>query len=386
MVNLKQLKEFRRTLHANPEVAGNEIQTAKRVYDFLLTCDADEIITEVGGHGIIATWDSGNSGNEILFRAELDALPIEEINTFAHKSTVKGVSHKCGHDGHTTILCGLAQHLKQNKPAKGKVRLIFQPAEENGMGVKAMLHDEIFDVLDPDYVFALHNLPGYALKEVVVKDNTFTAAVNSIIINLKGKTSHAAEPEHGFNPALAIAEILQESLALQNNNPAKEDMRVITPVFLEMGEKAYGISAGSGSIHLTIRCWNDDNLAKLEADIRALSIRIAKKYHLKESFEFTQTFYANINHVEAANFVRSAVNQSKSSSAKAELTLTEREFPFKWGEDFGLFTSRYKGCMFGLGSGINTPALHNPDYDFQDDLIQTGVSIFSEIINQINKP
>lgn len=376
-VNYSLLTEFRKKLHAKPEVSGNEKETAKEVLALLKTCGPDEIISEIGGHGILVTWNSGRAGKDLIFRAELDALPIQEINDFAHKSVYPGISHKCGHDGHATILCGLAQHLSENKPKSGKVSLLFQPAEENGEGAKAMLEDKKFVGLKPDYIFALHNLPGYPLSEVVVKDNTFTAAVNSIIINLKGKTSHAAEPEHGINPALAIGEILEQSLAQANNKPEKEDMKVITPVYVEMGEKAYGISAGEASIHLTLRCWNDENLHALENSITKLATEIAKKNQLQISFDYTQTFHANMNELSATNFVRqSATNQ--------KLKLSERTYPFKWGEDFGLFTSRFKGCMFGLGSGENSPALHNPDYDFPDELIKTGVTIFSGIINQLN--
>jgi metal-dependent amidase/aminoacylase/carboxypeptidase family protein len=148
-------------------------------------------------------------------------------------------------------------------------------------------------------------------------------------------------------------------------------------VYVEMGEKAYGISAGEASVHLTLRCWNDENLHALEKSITTLSSDVAKKHQLQISFDYTQTFHANMNELSATNFVRQ-------SAAKQNLKLTERTYPFKWGEDFGLFTSRFKGCMFGLGSGENSPALHNPDYDFPDELIKTGVTIFSGIINQLN--
>jgi amidohydrolase len=258
------------------------------------------------------------------------------------------------------------------------VSVLFQPAEENGEGAKAMLEDSKFDKHHPDYIFALHNLPAYRLHDIVVKENTFTAAVTSILIELKGRTSHAAEPEHGDNPALAIAEIIQECIALENNHADREDMKVITPVFIEMGEKAYGISAGEGSVHFTIRCWNDENLLQFQNQIEDISKRIGKTHKLNISFDYTQTFHANQNNTEATDLVRNSAKEQK-------LNLTERGYPFKWGEDFGLFTSKFKGCMFGLGSGETMPALHNPDYDFPDELIPTGVKIFSGIIKQINQ-
>lgn len=376
-IDYDTLKQFRRTLHANPEVSESEIETAKRVTEFLKNCNPDELITDIGGTGIIATWDSGKEGNEIVFRAELDALPIQEINTFDYASTIEGVSHKCGHDGHATILCGLAKYLSENKTTQGKVRLLFQPAEENGEGAKAMLADKKFQNIQPDYIFALHNLPAYPLHEIVVKENSFTAAVNSIIINLHGKTSHAAEPENGINPALAVAEIITHSIAGENNNPEKEDMRVITPVCIELGEKSYGVSAGEANVHLTLRCLDNTHLRQLEKEIETLSKAIAERYNLKIDFEYTQTFFANVNDKSATAIV-------KKSALKNNLSVTERSYPFKWGEDFGLFTTKFKGCMFGLGAGENTPSLHNPDYDFPDALIETGVRIFSGIIDQLN--
>ncbi len=375
-VDLKQLKKLRRELHSRPEISGMEKMTAERIIEFLKTCHPDDLETGIGGYGIVATWDSGKNGEEIIFRAELDALPIQETNDFDHKSIYEGKSHKCGHDGHSTILCGLAQFLSSHKLRNGKVRLLFQPAEENGEGAKAMLNHELLSSFHPDFVFAMHNLPGYPLHEVVVKENTFTAAVNSIIIHLNGKTSHAAEPEHGINPALAVSELLKESILMECNIAEREDMRVITPVYVELGEKAYGISAGRASVHLTLRCWNDENLHKLEKDIEQLALRIAKKSKLSAGFEYTQTFHANVNNAAALEKVRNAATSKG-------YTLNERSYPFKWGEDFGLFTSRFNGCMFGIGAGENLPALHNPDYDFPDELIDTGVQIFSGIIDHL---
>lgn len=367
---------FRKQLHSIPELSGNENVTSETILDLLKNCSPNEVIQKAGGYGIIATWDSGIGGNEIIFRAELDALPIQEINDFHHKSEFLNISHKCGHDGHSAILCGVALYLKDHKPKKGKVRLLFQSSEETGEGAKAMLEDEKFKGINPDYIFALHNLPGYKLNEIIVKDNIFTASVNSLIIKLFGKTSHAAEPEHGINPALALSKILYECILLDNNNPDSDDMRVVTPVFLELGEKAYGVSAGYAEIHFTLRSWSDDKLRQLESDIEELSSMIAKEYKLKIEFEYLQTFYASNNDKAAVDIVRKVVN-------KLELPIKEMKFPFKWGEDFGLFTARYRGCMFGLGAGENVPALHNPDYDFPDELIDTGMKIFSGIIEEL---
>lgn len=377
-MDIEKLKKLRRYLHQNPEVSENEKETSNTLFEFVKEFKPDNIIYPIGGYGILATWDSGKIGPEILFRGDMDALPIHEINKFEYKSKKEDVSHMCGHDGHSTILCGLAMNLK-NKPIKsGRVHLLFQPAEENGVGAKAILTDSKFQDIQPDFVFALHNLPGYPLHEIVLKEGAFTCAVISIIINLKGKTAHAAEPENGLNPAKAMSEIIQQVLNKNNNDIEQSDMRVITPVYVKLGEKDYGISAGDATVHFTIRTLNNIQLEALQNQIVELSEKIAKANHLKIEVGFTQSFSANINHKEAVEIVRKAAN-------KNNLKISERKYPFKWGEDFGLFTTKYRGCMFGIGAGENCAALHNPDYDFPDDIIETAVNVYKGIIYEITE-
>lgn len=373
---MKELVTFRKMLHANPEVSGKEYNTAKSVSKFLKTCKPTKVIENIGGTGIVAIFDSGKSGKSVMFRAELDALPIQEINTFAHKSSIDGVSHKCGHDGHTTVLLGLASILSEQKPKTGKVFLLFQPAEEDGEGAKAVFADPKFEALKPDYIFAFHNLPAYPLNQIVVKNNSFTAGVNSIIIQINGKTAHAAEPENGLNPALAIAEILQESAKLSNNDPNRDDFTLITPVHVEMGEIAYGISAGYGEVRLTIRTWDEENMEKLTADIINCTEKASENHQMPITYSWTHEFFANQNDDTAVSLIREA-------ASSLSFDIFQRKFPFKWGEDFGLFTQHFKGAMFGIGSGEKSPALHNPDYDFPDEILPVGIQLFHQISLQI---
>jgi amidohydrolase len=380
MENLHQRTEalllLRKELHKNPEVSGKELETAKRIVAFLKNHAPDEIITEIGGAGVIAIYQGKQEGKTVLFRCELDALPIEEINTFEHRSLTNGVSHKCGHDGHMSILCGLATELSQNRPDTGRVLLLFQPAEEDGSGARKVFSDKKFALMQPDYVFALHNLPGFSKNQIVVKNGTFTCAVNSIIIKLKGVTAHAGEPEKGINPALAISSIIKEFDAIIQSDISKKDYCLITPVYIEMGKKSYGVSAGAGEVHFTVRSDSNSQMKKLEADLEKLAKSIAKEYQLECNIIWTEGFQANENNKEATDNVRNAAKINN-------FQLLEKETPFTWGEDFGLFTQQYPGAMFGLGSGINTPALHNPDYDFPDEIISTGISVFHQIIKKI---
>ncbi len=373
---LPRLEKIRKELHQNPEISQNEHSTAKRIKNYLKTHCKAEVLT-VAETGVLAIFDTGLPGNTILLRADIDALPIQEINNFDYKSNVSGVSHKCGHDGHTTILLGVAELLTDFSIKKGKVILLFQPSEENGQGAAAVLKSKNFQDLSIDYAFALHNLPGFKKNKIVLKEHVFNANVKSMIIKFHGKTAHAAEPEKGYNPALAIAEVVQFCEGETNNKPDQEDFFLITPIHIKLGEKAYGVSAGEGELHLTIRSWDLHLFNQKCVKLKNYIVEACQKHQLKSDISWTQEFYANKNNTQAIQYIRSAAIKNK-------FQILEMEHSFKWGEDFGLFTQKYKGAMFGLGSGENTPALHNPDYDFPNDIIVTGVQQFYQIIQEIN--
>jgi amidohydrolase len=373
---LEELIQLRQELHQFPEVSGNEKETAKRVLAFLSKYKPNEIITNLGGAGILAIYKGKQEGKSVLFRCELDALPIQEINSFVHKSAYEGVSHKCGHDGHMAILCGMAKKIFKNPLEKGTVMLLFQPAEEDGNGAKRVLDDSNFKDIKPDFAFALHNLPGFKKHQIIIKENTFTCAVNSMIIQLEGKTAHAGEPENGINPALAISEIITLFNSKINNEIASNQYCLITPIHINMGEKAYGVSAGYGEVHFTVRSNSNVFMQKTERKLEQIASEIAIKHSLKLNIHWTESFQANENNKEAVNYI-------KKSALNLNLNTLEKKLPFTFGEDFGLFTQHFKGAMLGLGSGENTPSLHNPDYDFPDDIIETGGNIFYQISKEI---
>lgn len=373
---LPKLEATRKEFHRYPEISGNEFETARRIETYLnkFTTAKIERITETA---VLAIFQSRQPGKTILLRADTDALPIAEINDFEHQSKHAGVSHKCGHDGHTTILLGLAEMLSKLPLSSGKVFLLFQPAEENGKGAAVVLASNFFSNLSIDYVFALHNLPGFEKKEIVLKENIFNANVKSLIIELNGKTAHAAEPEKGFNPSLAIAKIIDFCEKLTNNVSERDDFFLIVPVYINVGEKAYGISAGKGELHLTIRSW-DPKLFELRcSELEGFVTDCCREYKLGVKLSWTQEFRANQNDNQAIEIIRRA-------ALKNGFRIREIDHPFKWGEDFGLFTQKYKGAMFGLGAGTDSPALHNPDYDFPDDITSTGIQQFFQIIQEIN--
>lgn len=372
---MKNFVQIRKEFHQIAELSEKEFKTAEKVISILSNYKC-EILKNIGLQGVLAIFDSGKPGKTVSFRAELDALPIEEINDFEYRSKNPGVSHKCGHDGHLTGLLALAEKLNSQPPTSGRVVLIFQSAEENGEGAKAMFEHPDFKKYLPDYIFAYHNLPGYPLKEIVYKYDSFTPAVTSLIIQLKGKTSHAAEPENGLNPALALSKIVQKSLAIERNDINDEHFSVITPIYQSLGSKDYGISAGDGEIHFTVRCWKQSDLNQVVQTLKEIAQNEAKSENLEVIFSQTQDFKANENHDEAIQILEKIIQKEAWPNQK-------RDFPFKWGEDFGLFTQNFKGGMFGIGAGEDCPALHNPDYDFPDELIEISSQLFFEIQKEI---
>lgn len=373
---IKRLVHLRRqVLHRFPELSGEESETANQIAAFLKSCEPDELRTGIGGHGIIAVFNGQTKGDTVMLRCELDALAIHETSDIEHKSRNSGVAHKCGHDGHMAILCGVAAVLKQNRPETGRVILLFQPAEENGAGAKEVISDAHFKKFEPDWIFALHNLPGFPLNAIIVKDGLFNPAVNSLIVKFIGHTAHAAEPEKGENPALAMAELVTKMVG-KSDTKDPDDFTIVTPVYQSMGEKAYGVSAGEGEVHFTLRCDNSDKMKNLERQAEDLAVRIAENHGLKTEIEWTEEFYSGFNDSEATERIREA---AKATGSK----IIEQEHPFKWGEDFGLYTHHYRGAMFCVGAGEEHPALHHPDYDFPDEIIETATQVFLKIIMKI---
>ncbi|MBO0934716.1 amidohydrolase [Fibrella aquatilis] len=369
------LVALRHDLHQHPELSGQERETARRLIAFVQPFAPTRIVSELGGTGVAVVYDFGAGGPTLLFRAELDALPIEETNVFTHRSSRAGVSHKCGHDGHAAALAGLAPWLHNRAFEAGRVILLFQPAEETGKGARAVLDDPRFADLRPDYVFSLHNVPGYPMHEVVWVKGQFSPTVQSMAIRLYGKEAHASEPENGINPTLAVADLVRAFDARVVADPARADFALVTPIYLRVGQPDYGISAGYGEAHFTLRTWQPQPMEELVRTLTTHLDSICRVYHLQSDVRWFDYFPTTLNDTYCNAMVTKA-------TVLAQLPIRQRPTPFKFGEDFGWFTQAFPGAMVGLGAGLDTPALHNPDYDFPDELLDTGVRLFGGIIEQ----
>ena len=271
------------------------------------------------------------------------------------------------------IVAGLIFWLKEQNLKKGRVVLIFQSAEETGKGAYEMLDDVKFKALNIDYIFALHNIPEVDLHTVITMKNGFSAEVESFVLKLSGLASHAAEPQNGINPTLGIAQLTQELDKLNISDPNAENFQVLTPVHVKVGEANYGISPGEAELHYTIRTWSLKTMEQLKTQILNIINQISKQHQLKHEINWLEHFPASENNLDCNGIIRNAAEN-------LHFKIEERNYPFKFGEDFGWFSRYYKTGMFGLGSGLNTAPLHNPSYDFPDEIIPTGIAMFGEIL------
>ncbi|WP_200975525.1 amidohydrolase [Echinicola sp. 20G] len=373
--DLQILTKFRKALHQYPELSHQEKETAHFIVDFFEPLNPSEIIEKLGGYGLAIVFRGKEKGPRTLFRCELDALPIhEELNT-NHKSKLEGKSHTCGHDGHMAIIAGLGLGLADKPLEKGEVVLLFQPAEETGEGAEKVIKDKNFAKIKPDFAFALHNLPGYPKHEIVLKKGPFAAASKGMIITLKGKTSHAAHPEDGNSPTEALAKLM---VGLQVIPQSLSPFSLITVIQAELGEIAFGTSPGKAIVRATLRSYDDETMSLLTTNAEQLSQLIAKEYKLQCHIDYTESFASTVNDETAWEYVNEAAKSLK-------LKTKHIRNPFRWSEDFGHFSAHTSTMLFGLGAGKSQPQLHEPTYDFPDDIIPTGIKMFETIIQQIHQ-
>ncbi len=373
---INKLIEFRHELHQYPELSHNESQTQERIINFLKYLKPSKIIKNIGGYGLAYIYDSGVPGNTVMFRSDMDALPITEVNKFDYISKNQGVAHLCGHDGHIAVLCGFANLADKNPPKKGKLVLLFQPAEETGEGANLVVTDKKFAEIKPDYSFAFHNLPGFQKNSICIKNGSFASASTGIIIDLKGLSSHAAHPEDGNNPDKCIAELIYEFNKISENKNNYKDYTLITIIHIKLGEIAFGTTPGKAVIMATLRTYRNDDMQKLQSDVKSIVKKTCKKFNITYNVSFTEEFPATYNNEHTYSIVKNAIENNNFNSI-------ELKAPFRWSEDFGHFSLISKAALFGIGSGINHPQLHNEDFDFPDEIIETGILMFNDIYKQL---
>lgn len=371
--DIADLVAFRRDLHRFPEISNEEEETARRVVDFVKETGPSEVLTGMGGHGLAAVYDSGKPGPTLLFRAELDALPIEELSDAPHRSTVPGKSHMCGHDGHTAILAAMARQLGRKGPSRGRVVLMFQPAEETGNGAAGVTADPRYETIRPDFAYSLHNLPGTPFGHVRLKEGVVNCASRGMRIVLSGKTAHSSMPETGTSPMPAVAELMPALAKLGGGRFSEDDFAMVTVTHAQMGEAVFGVAPGHAEVWATLRTRLDERMAALCEDAETLARDAAARHGLDLNFDYHEIFAASLNAPEAVAHLRAAMDAEG-------IAHDEEQLPMRASEDFGLFGRGSASAMFFLGSGEKHPQLHNPDYDFPDDLIPIGSRVFMRVV------
>ena len=378
-------EEIRKSLHEHPQMAGGEQYAHDTIVKHLQGLHPSKVYTHVGGYGVIAVWQSQDSRNNtiaqsriptIAFRADTDALPI---------------GHRCGHDGHTTILLRLAELVdgqrvnestSQRETYEGHVDsltcrfvdynilLLWQPAEETGTGARAVLESGILQQYNIKAFYALHNLPGYPLGTVVLCPKTFAAASTGVVYRLDGRETHASTPELGVNPGLAVAEIIQRFAQFNTlKQSGNQTFRQSTLICVRVGEPAFGTSAGHGEVMLTLRAFTNDGMERLLAEANGVVDQIADHYGLAVSRSLVEPFRATENNGECVEMIRKTLITHHSS-------FITKATPFRWSEDFAEYLMEFPGAMFGIGSGEEHAELHHPDYDFPDELIEPAAQLF----------
>jgi len=378
--DLAELTDWRRALHRRPELSGEEMETAEAVTAMLQATRPDTVLTGLGGHGVAALYNSGQPGPRVLLRCELDGLPIEDLSALPHRSEIPGKGHLCGHDGHMTILAAMARLLGRQRPARGSVVLLFQPAEETGAGAARVVADPRFATLAPDYAFAIHNYPGMKLGHVGVVAGPAACASRGMRLRLTGRTAHASLPETGLSPGPALARLMQDMPGLSRGADLGDpDFARVTVCHARLGEAAFGIAPGEADLFVTLRSLTDAAMAGLVRRAEALAREAAADQGLALSIAYEDVFPTCVNDAEAAEIVRRAC-------ARAGMPHGPGLLPMRASEDVGHFGRDAKLAFLLLGAGERQPALHNPDYDFPDALIGAGVALLRAVLTDLAQP
>ncbi|GAB4262749.1 MAG: amidohydrolase [Pararhodobacter sp.] len=375
--DIVELIAFRHALHRRPEISGQEVETARSITAALAPLRPDRILTGLGGHGVAAVFDGGAPGPTVMVRAELDALPILERGTLPYASEIPGSAHLCGHDGHMTTLLALGRLLHRRPPARGRVVLMFQPAEEDGSGAAAVIADPSFAQIAPDWAVSLHNMPGVARGHAWLAAGPANCASLGLRITLSGETAHASLPETGRAPTPALARLIDGLRALGPGGAMEPGFRLATITHVRMGEPAFGIAPGEAELWVTLRGLSNDDLDALHAEARAFATSEARAHRLIAGFDVHDHFHACTNDPDATALLARALDATG-------ITHDAGDLPMRGSEDFGRFGSAgARSAMVFLGAGETHPALHTQTYDFPDDLIAQGAALFDHAIREL---
>ncbi len=367
---------IRRDIHAHPELCFQEERTAD-VIAKALTDWGIEVHRGLGKTGVVGIVRSGSSKRAIGLRADIDALPMTEHNHFAHASTHPGKMHACGHDGHTAMLLAAARHLSKHRNFDGTVYLVFQPAEEGGGGAREMMKDGLFEKFPMEAIFGIHNWPGMQVGQFALKGGPVMASSNEFKITIRGKGSHAALPHNGIDPVPVACQMVQAFQTIVTRNKRPIDTAVISVTMIHAGE-ATNVVPDSCEIQGTVRTFTTEVLDLVERRMQVIAEATCAAFEAGCEFEFKRNYPPTINHEAETEFTRQLLGEVVGTDNVLDFE------PTMGSEDFSYFLQAKPGCYFLIGNGDGTHRqgghgmgpcmLHNPSYDFNDELIPLGAT------------
>ena len=369
-----EITKWRHYFHENPEIAYDEKNTAKKVVELLKTFKVDKIETGFGKTGVVATIENG-SCKSVGLRADMDALPITEENFNAkHCSKIKGKMHACGHDGHTAMLLGAAKYLSETRNFKGKVVLIFQPAEEGYAGAKAMIEDGLLSKYPIDEIYGMHNMPGLEKGIIAVEEGPKLAAADNFVVKIMGKGSHAAMPSNSIDPILCCSSLIQNLQSIVSRNVNPKETLVITVATFNSG-KANNVIPDEATISGTIRYYNKEVGSFAKERFNSIVTNTCKLFGAKAEININTGYPPTINHQANSKFAFEVAKKVVGLKASPE------QSPMMGSEDFSYFLEKIPGAFAWIGNG-NTAPLHNPRYDFNDNILTIGSSYLSSLAEE----
>ena len=379
----------RRDIHAHPELCFKEQRTSDVIAQ-QLTDWGIPIHRGMGTTGIVAILKNGTSDRAVGLRADIDALPMTEHNTFAHASKHPGKMHACGHDGHTAMLLGAAKHLAKHRNYDGTVYLVFQPAEEGGGGAREMIKDGLFEKFPMEAIFGAHNWPGMAVGQFALKNGPAFASSNEFKITIHGKGSHAAMPHNGIDPVPIACQLVQAFQTIISRNKRPIDAGVISVTMIHTGE-ATNVVPDSCEIQGTVRTFTLEVLDLIETRMKEITENLCAAFGATVEFAFKRNYPPTINHPAETEFTRKVMGDLVGPENVQEFE------PTMGAEDFSFFLLAKPGCYFLIGNGdgshregghgMGPCMLHNPSYDFNDDLIPLGATLWVNMAERwLNTP
>ena len=373
----EEMRAWRRDIHAHPELGFQEQRTSELVASSLERCGI-EVHRGIGRTGVVGVLRSGSSTRSVGLRADMDALPIQEANRFAHRSRHEGRMHACGHDGHTAMLLGAAKQLAATRSFDGTVHFIFQPAEEGLGGARAMVADGLFRRFPCDAIFGMHNRPGMALGRFAVRSGPMMAGGAFFDIEVTGRGAHGARPESGIDPVLAAAHIAAALQSIVSRNVRPVETAVVSVTQIHAGD-AYNVIPQSARLAGTVRAFSNEVMEMIGRNMARIVEGVASGFGATAKTDFRSIFAPLINDAREAEFAAEVCSDIVGAEN------VRRDPPLIMAsEDFSYMLAEVPGCYINIGNGDGEGAceVHNPSYDFNDSALAYGAAFFVRLVEK----